>query len=564
MKKDLIIDICIFFFLLISFSIVSIINPMMPDFDWYNYRAYNSWAFLNNRMGIDFFASNLRTCLNPLINLPEYFLMINVKSYIPAMIIGNIDISILMLFVYKIIDFIFREKSKITKILVFVFCVVYILGSPMIQIFSPIGSHCDIKIALICIIGFYIFIRNVFNEHSKKRSLFIVLCGCLFGAAMGLKYTAFVYFLTMVIMFALLYKKIPRPIYSLFLFLAGGLFAFFITGGLWMLYCYKYYHNPLFPYFNNIFKSEYSSLMSVHSTDYEHMLPKNLIEYIFYVFFSADGPNNSYGYEQGIIEYRWRLTYIFIIIIFLRNIKETCFEKLIDYGYLYSLLIFITVSYLINTAVFGTYRYIFADYSLFGIIVYIFAEFVFSGSKLKELKVCVLCIFITVFVYTTCVAYELKTVKNIYPDRIFAKQKKATVYKNRDLNFQDGSTVIVLNDLASIGIVGQNKNARYVGLALPENMFKIFEEQKEDYAIGGFFICSDYIANMNRELVLSDKTLHVLYYNDPFNLDLVKGLLETYNAEREVPRKFTNCSNANVVFLGVKKDYYEVYRCDYN
>ena len=443
---DISILIFIWLFFLLIFSLADIINPTMPKFDWYNYRAYNCWAFLNGRLPIDFFASNLRTCINPIINLPDYFLILKVKNFYLVTILANIDISLIMLFLYKIINFIFNNKSKLFNLMITFFCSLYVLISPMPYVLPPIDGNCDVRIALLCLIGFYYLIKNIFSAPCKKRNIFIILCGFVFGLAMGLKYTASVFFITVVLMFLILRKYIPKPLHSLTLFVIGGLTTFFLFGGLWMIYCYKVYHNPVFPYFNDVFKSEYSDFTRVHNTDYEYILPKDIFAYIFYAFQMPEFPIHKIGYDEDIREYRWAISYILIALIYLYTFIEKYiraeknkvlsvdyFINLIEYKYLYAILLFITISYFINTALFGTYRYIFADYCLFGLIVYIFAEILFKNVKSKNIFISLFCILVTTFVCVTTKIDDFARVQRCDKGRNIAKTARISVYKNTNL-----------------------------------------------------------------------------------------------------------------------------------
>ena len=575
---DIYILILLWLLFLFIFSLADIVNPALPKFDWYNYRAYNCWAFLNGRLPVDFFAANIRTCINPIINLPEYFLMMNVKNFYLSTILENLDLSLLMVFVYKIIAFVLKEKSKLICVIITLFCIAYIVESPMLYVLSPIGGRGDVLIALLCLIGFYYLIKNIFNAPDKKKNIFILLCGGVFGLAMGLKYTTCVFFITVALIFLILRKYIPRPWHSLTLFVIGGITTFFFSGGLWMIYCYNIYHNPVFPYFNDIFKSEYVDFVRVHNTDYKYILPKNIFAYIFYAFQMPEFPIHKIGYDENIREYRWAISYILIALIYLYTLIEKYiragkkkvlsvdyFINLIEYKYLYAILLFITISYFINTALFGTYRYIFADYCLFGLIVYIFAEILFKKfMRFKKFLIVGFCILVTIFVYIKTDIDNFALVKHCEPDRTLAKTARVSVYKNKNLKFKDDSKVLILNDCASIAAVGQNKNVQYVGFALPNDMYDVFLEEKNKYEFGAFFLISDKIAKLNEEIILSDDFIQVLYLKEYNGIDDAMKVLEMYNSKRKNPRKLTNCYNAGVSFYGVTKNYYNIYRCNYN
>ncbi len=572
MNKKYVKDIIIFFSIWITFIIVYILRPIMPDWDWYNYRAYNCWSFLNGRLPIDFFAANLRTCISPLINFPEYFLMLKVKNFYLATILGTINISIPMFFIYKIIDFSFAKQGNLFRIILFFFSFIYIINSPIFLKVSMIGAANDIIIAMLCLAGLYFLMKNLFIIPDKKRNFFIFICGCLFGAAVGLKYTAISSFITVCLIFIIFRKRIFRPYYTLMLFLSGGFISFFITGGIWMIYCYSVYHNPVFPYFNDIFHSKYADFVSVHNSDYEHIRPKNLFEYIFYSFLKYKNTNQVFGFDNNAYDLRWGICYICVILLSIycliskylkKRESQEYFPNLISNNNFYLLLCFITFSYLINTAVFGTYRYIMAPYCLFGIIVYLFAEALFYNIKFKKFIIFCFCVLITSFVYIKSENGCMDIVFNYSGTKTKKEVLSSPVFKNKDLGFKDGSKVLILNNGASIAAVGQNKNAQYIGFSLDRENYNILEKYKEFYLLGAYFVPNDYIARLNKEIILSNDFVHILY-SEAVDLNLVLRILEKYNKERAIPREMSNCIPADIAYYGISSDYMSIVKCDFN
>ncbi len=565
-------EIIIFFSIWIMFIIIYILRPIMPDWDWYNYRAYNCWAFLNGRLPIDFFASNLRTCINPLINLPEYFLMVKVKNFYLATILGTINISILMFFLYKMIDFLFAQQGNLFKIILFLFSFIYLINSPMFLKLSIIGGSSDVIIAMLCLAGLYYLMKNLFIIPDKKRNLFIFICGCLFGAAAGLKYTAIVSFITVCLIFIIFRKKTFRPYYTLMLFLLGGFISFFITGGIWMIYCYNIYHNPVFPYFNDIFHSEYADFVRVHNSDYEHILPKNLFEYVFYSFLKYENEYKVFGYDNRAYDLRWGISYICVVFLstgcfiskyLKKGEQQEYFPNLISNNSFYLLLCFITFSYLINTAVFGTYRYIMASYCLFGIIVYLFSEALFCNIKFKKFIIFCFCVLITLFVYLKSGNGYIDLVFN-FGETITKKEVLSSpVFKNKNLEFKNDSKVFILNNGTAIGAVGQNKNTQYIGFSLDRENYDILDKYKEFYLLGAYFVPSNYIAGLNKKIILSNDFVHIIYSEDT-DPNIVLRILEKYNKEREIPRKISNCIPADIAYYGISANYMNIVKCDFN
>lgn len=111
MKKR---DIFIFIGLYAAVVLFAVNNFMFPDFDWFNYRFYNCWSFLSDRMSVDFLVGNLRTCFSPLIDLPEYFLLfkLNFHPYLFS-VICLFDNVLLLFLVYKISEAFFSSNTKL-------------------------------------------------------------------------------------------------------------------------------------------------------------------------------------------------------------------------------------------------------------------------------------------------------------------------------------------------------------------------------------------------------------------------------------------------------------------
>ena len=569
-KKNLITDILVFIAILLLFFTANVLVPMLPDWDWYNYRAYNCWAFLNDRLTVDFMASNLRTCINPLLLLPEYFLSLNIKNYYLFALIGNIDISFLMFMVYKIAEVIFPTKKKSTIIGIGIFSTLYVFLSPMMLKLSPIGSHFDVKIALLCILGLYFLLKNLFIDDSKNRSIMICLSGCFFGAATGFKYTSAEYFISLLLIILLLNKSVTKPTKTLLVFLVGGISAFILTGGIWLYYCFKVYHNPVFPYFNDIFASQFADKIRLLDSDYHHLLPKNFLQYILYPLNIPNDEFCAFGYDSFSKDFRWAISYIIVLATsllllfkkFSQNIAKR-FQNLIDLRYLNLLLLFIVIPYLINTAIFGTYRYILPAYCLFGILIFIFAELIFYNFKFQKTLIVLFFAILTLFVYINC---------DNGNNEVFKPTKyniNAPVFEWQNLGFSDNSKVLILNNPSSIAIVNQNKNAQYLGFAFPKELIKEVEKnENEDIFWGTYFVPSEYLADLNERIILGNDTVHVVYnediYNDNKTFNMVISALDYYNSKRAVKRKLTNCYPINLKFYGISDSFGKNIRCDFN
>ena len=554
-------DFIVFFTILLILSIVTFQNMMFPDFDWFNYRFYNCWAFLTDRMTQDFYAANFRTCFNPLIDIPDYFLLLKLNNH-PYIftVISLLDTTCLLFLVYKIAGFFFNRNGFWKQI----FSLSYVLVSPVIMLQMTFDQN-DVKIAFLCLLAFYLILRNVFQSYSKKRNTMIVLAGVIIGLAVGLKLTACVYAFALLLILLMLYKKIDKPFKTATLFCLGILPAFLLVDGYWLLKCYLVYHNPFFPYFNDIFKSEYADAARVLDKDYSHLRPQNLCEFVFYPFYYSCF-DRLYGTDKFSWDPRYAINFISVLIIsvlcFLKNkfpkIKNYISE-ILNFNNLILLALFSIVPYYINLIIFGTDRYVIPSCAVFGIIFYSMILLLSSLSKYKAFFVSICCLISLFFVYKTSEFGVLEYIR-IYNNT--PNLKYTYVLKNEDLKFEDDSTVILLNAGASIAVVGQNPKAHYIGFAYPEEKLNLdyVAIKNVDLWYNAKRLKSKYLEDKISKLISEDKKIYVLYAATPFARFLFDGL---FLMDKNFDRRLIDCSE---IELNVLNSYFwgtEITKCEF-
>lgn len=557
LKNDIIIFSSIFVFLC-----VIVLNFLIfPDFDWLNYRFYNCWAFLTGRLSQDFIVSNFRTCINPLIDIPDYFLLFKLNNHPYFFIfISILDSTFFIFLVYKIAYEFLNNKFAV------LFSVAYIAASPVMMLQMSFDQN-DIKIAVLCLLAFYLILKNIFLNYSKKRNWMIALAGLIIGAALGFKLTAVVYAVSLSLIMLILYRKIDKPFKTLFYFLSGIVIAFLIIDGFWLYLCYKIYHNPFFPYFNDIFKSEYADSIKLLDKDYSHLQPRSLQEFIFYPFFK-NFADRLFGTDNFSWDPRYAINFtavlfiaVFCIQSFLSSKKiDIDFLKVNNFNFILLLVLFSIIPYYVNLVFFCTYRYIVANSAVYGIVLYITVCLICSKMVYKKYIITILSVIFLLYVYLTSNMGDLEYVKRYNKTK---NLKYTNVLKYKDLHFEDESYVIILNTGVSVAAVGQNPNAYYIGFVFPRKIL-----QKELDVIKNFdiwyntkFMYSDYMEKKMEEILASDKKIYILYIESPeyrFGLD---GL---HLLDKEKKRRVENCDFIdmeiyNSTFWGV-----EIKKCEFN
>ena len=116
-------------FLVLSLICIFLKLPII-DFDFLNYHNYIAYAFLNNRIDIDFMPANYHSYLNPYIDTVFYGLMkiLNTHPYI-FYSISALDNSVFLFMVYKLTKYVLKIQNKIKYVIL---TLLYIAFTPIL------------------------------------------------------------------------------------------------------------------------------------------------------------------------------------------------------------------------------------------------------------------------------------------------------------------------------------------------------------------------------------------------------------------------------------------------
>lgn len=364
--------------------------------DFANYHYYNPWAFFNDRIGYDIAPAALNTYFNPLIDMPLYF-MIQWFNDIPNLIhfLQGFWFGGLMYAFLRVILLFFDVNTWQGRGAVLASFVIGLTGwAAFVQIGT---SSNEIPIALLQMLAFYFVLKaTFFSDHQEKVKLNrFLLSGLLLGSAMGLKLTAVTYCFSFGLVLLVFYRQIPDFKKNISLFILGGLLGFLIFNGFWMYILWDKFQNPIFPFLNNIFKSEYYSTTNYRDINY---LPVSFLGYLFYPFTVTFGKQVN-DLEQMFFDYRLVVVYILLGFSFLRWFFRKCPKPQFNI-YNFTLVIFL-VSYLTWLMVFSIVRYyIFIEMLSAIIIVKIVFEFFPKREWLRILYISLFIIITYSFVTT--------------------------------------------------------------------------------------------------------------------------------------------------------------------
>lgn len=353
------------------------------SFDLKNYHWYNAYAFLNDRLGHDIAPAMLQSYLNPLIELP-YFL---VATHLPehpayAAFLQGTYYGLLVFSLAKLAWRLFpdsmenlrpelainedakgigiraRLPSSVLRLLVAV--VVGATGTASLSQFGTTSN--EIQVSVLVVVGLYFLVSALGPGLSVIRAM---LAGALIGAAAGLKLTAAPYALGAIVAFGLacrLRGTLLRQYLPFLLMLAANLA---LLQGTWSLRLYQTYGNPLFPFYNQLFASEWWDIRPLITANF---FPRDPFQWLFYPFYWLK-QNIWLVMDGGFRDAHIATAFLALIAIAPRVWRGTTAAPLDERLPWRLLTVFFLVSYIAWLVTFSTYRYLIPLEALSGILL---------------------------------------------------------------------------------------------------------------------------------------------------------------------------------------------------
>jgi hypothetical protein len=246
------------------------------NWDWRNYHEYGAFALLNGRFDIDVAPGGFQTFLNPLSYLPAYLLRHHVGAPFWGTLLGAIHGLNLALVWWVSRTLLGTSASNWT-----------ILASVVVAAFGPMTlsevgtSFADILSALPIIAGLGLMLFS-----SERRTARLVIAGLLVGAAVGLKSTN----ATFLIGAGTSLLVADAPLGAMGLFALGSATGALATGGVWAWALWEQFGNPVFPFYNTIFRSPEAPLAPIVDVRF---MPHGLLDAAAYPFYWLVGDHRS-------------------------------------------------------------------------------------------------------------------------------------------------------------------------------------------------------------------------------------------------------------------------------
>ena len=214
------------------------------NWDLANYHLYNPHAWLTGRYAIDIAPAQIQTWHSPLLDVPLYLL---VRADVHSLLISlwlTIPAIVALLAGSNVLSRLLDRPLRAWELLAFA-----LAGASGAAFLPNIGSSMnDLFVAA----GIVTSLALVLRPQAGFRVW--LFAGAIAGLTAGLKLTALLYCIGLFA--ATLASGPPRMLPTRVLALAiGGLSGFLVSYVPWGLYLWETHGSPMFPYFNNIFRS---------------------------------------------------------------------------------------------------------------------------------------------------------------------------------------------------------------------------------------------------------------------------------------------------------------------
>jgi hypothetical protein len=241
----------------VGFGFLSLSLGKDANWDLYNYHYYNAYAFLHNRLDVDYAPAGLHTYLNPTLDVIFYVL----AELLPAPTVGFLMGALHGLNFWLIYGIVTTIHLHYLPNQVWLARVVGVVCAG-VGMYSPTGMGLlgtttnDLFISIFVLTALWWFLLYL---GDGPRNGLALLAGSAFvlGFAVGAKLTAVMFLPGMVLLILMAGWRHHHLWTTLLVYSVFGLGGFLLSNGYWMYALYSRYGNPFFPFYNGFFRSAY-------------------------------------------------------------------------------------------------------------------------------------------------------------------------------------------------------------------------------------------------------------------------------------------------------------------
>lgn len=252
------------------------------NWDLRNYHLYNGWAVLHGRFGTDLAAASLQSWINPTLDIPYAWLALGPFADWPRLLAAFMGLwyGALVAIVLAVAVLVYRPWPARRRWYATV--VATVLACTGAAVISQVGATFnEIQTGAVVLSSVLLLVHEADKPATARHNLVLLAAGGLLGAATGLKITSAIYAPAAALAFMAV-RPVRRWPTATALLASGGIAGFSLGGGWWAYKLFETYGNPIFPFFNGIFRSPWYPPINFFD---RRFLPHNVFQALFYPFF---------------------------------------------------------------------------------------------------------------------------------------------------------------------------------------------------------------------------------------------------------------------------------------
>jgi len=322
------------------------------SWDFRNYHWYAPYAFLNHREALDVVVAHQASYYNPFLDIPFYWLAVHTHAWVALGVLGAVQgVNVVPLYLIA------REGLRIAdrKIGAAALTLLGQAGALTLSMFGT--SYYDNVMSVFVLSGLAILIlnRETLRAGPPGRAAAIAgVAGFITGCAFGLKLPEMPFCIGFAAALLALGGNLKQQGARLIAGGMGGALGFLLFSAWWILHIKALTGNPLFPYFNDYWRSPLALASSYRDMRFipTHFWREILLPFLFSIdWHVAD--------DLGFQDIRVLVAYCTIIPailiwLFRRESNDVLFDKRVTLP----LFAFAAVSYVVWLRFFAIYRYI--------------------------------------------------------------------------------------------------------------------------------------------------------------------------------------------------------------
>ncbi|RZT06273.1 Protein of unknown function [Duganella sp. CF402] len=329
-------------------GLLSLASGQDDGWDMRNYHLYNVHALLNGRIGFDFSPAGFQSYFNPTLELPYYYLNQWLPPRAAGFVMGALH-GLAFLLLAGIARQLLGDAAPRRTVLLLAAAGLFAPGF-LSELGNTMGDNLS---ALPALASLYLVLRcwDALPQWQARVAWTVLAAGAAMGASAGLKLTNATY--AVALCAALLTAPLAwwQRLRLALVYGTGVLGGMAISGGWWFLKMWHTFGNPLFPQFNNIFRSPLAQDGGVIDVFFR---PQGWMENLLWPFIFAF--NTRRVSEIPLKLALWPVLYMVLAALLVVWLLRRSERKLAPRSAF--LLVFVAVAYLVWMRMFSIYRYL--------------------------------------------------------------------------------------------------------------------------------------------------------------------------------------------------------------